>query len=162
MSKKLNVAILYGGRSVEHQISIRSATNVFQHIDKTKYNTTLIGIDKSGQWYLMNDVTENFNGGHKIALTLNADAPEFTNQANGDKIKIDLVFPVLHGTDGEDGSIQGLLKSMNIPFAGSGVLGSSVAMDKLISKQLLKQFHQGERLWHHRFLKWHTQLLYLQ
>lgn len=139
MTKKTKVAILFGGRSVEHEISIRSAINVHQNIDTTKYEVVLIGIDKLGKWYLMDDVNLDFENGIPLSLSLNAYNPVFINLATQENIKVDIAFLVLHGTDGEDGSIQGLLKTMNIPFTGSGVLGSSVAMDKLISKHLLFQ-----------------------
>jgi len=139
MSSKTTVAILYGGRSVEHEISIKSAINVAKHIDKSKFDTLIIGIDKSGRWFLMNEVSGSFESGAPLSLSLDASSPKLINQQSGESMTMDVVFPVLHGTDGEDGSIQGLLKALNIPFAGSGVLGSSVAMDKLISKQLLFQ-----------------------
>ena len=139
MTKKTSVAILFGGRSVEHEISIRSAVNVYQHIDNNLHQVVLIGIDKSGKWYLINEVTADFTKGIPLSISLDASNPSFVNQATQESIYVDVVFPVLHGTDGEDGSIQGLLKAMNIPFAGSGVLGSSVAMDKLVSKRLLYQ-----------------------
>jgi len=139
MSSKTSVAILYGGRSVEHEISIRSAVNVHQYINHEKYHTVLVGIDKLGKWHLMNEVTGNFSNGTPLALSLDASDPAFINEQTQAHIKVDIVFPVLHGTDGEDGSIQGLLKAMNIPFAGSGVLGSAVSMDKLVSKNLLYQ-----------------------
>lgn len=139
MTKKTTVAILFGGRSVEHEISIRSAVNVHQYIDTTKYEVVLIGIDKLGKWYLMDEVNTDFKKGRTLSISLDASNPIFINQTTQENIKIDIVFPVLHGTDGEDGSIQGLLKTMDIPFAGSGVLGSSVAMDKLVSKHLLFQ-----------------------
>ena len=138
MANKLSVGILYGGRSVEHQISVRSAKNVFQYIDKDKYSIQLIGIDKSGKWHLMNTVSDDFNSGKPLQLLLDASSPKFVDDS-GFTFAIDIAFPILHGTDGEDGSIQGLLKAMNIPFAGSGVLGSSVSMDKLVSKELLFQ-----------------------
>lgn len=138
MSEKLNVGILYGGRSVEHQISVLSAKNVFENIDKNEFNVIVIGIDKSGIWHLMNSIDSDFSQRNPLQLLLNAASPKFID-SNGNTYEIDVAFPVLHGTDGEDGSIQGLLKAMDIPFAGSGVLGSSVSMDKLITKQLLFQ-----------------------
>ena len=102
------IGILFGGKSAEHEISILSAQNVFDAIDKTKFNPVLIKIDKSGYWQI-NDI---FN--------------------------FDVIFPVLHGPFGEDGTIQGLLKLADIPFAGSGVLGSAVGMDKDVMKRLLR------------------------
>ncbi len=139
MTQKKRIAILFGGRSVEHEISIRSAVNVHQYLDTSKYEVILIGIDKLGKWHLMSEVCADFAGGIPLSISLDASNPSFINQTSQEQIKVDVVFPVLHGTDGEDGSIQGLLKAMNIPFAGSGVLGSSIAMDKLISKYLLHQ-----------------------
>lgn len=139
MTQKTTVAILFGGRSVEHEISILSAINVYQYIDNTTYDALLIGIDKSGKWYLMNEVSADFTNGIPLSISLDASNPAFVNQISLESIHVDIIFPVLHGTDGEDGSIQGLFKAMNIPFAGSGVLGSSVAMDKLVSKHLLYQ-----------------------
>jgi D-alanine-D-alanine ligase len=139
MDTKTSVAILYGGRSVEHEISIKSAVNVYQYINRDKHNAILIGIDKLGKWYLMQEVTGDFSEGTPLTLSLDAGAPAFINQQSQEQITVDVAFPVLHGTDGEDGSIQGLLKAMNIAFAGSGVLGSAVAMDKLVSKNLLFQ-----------------------
>lgn len=138
MTPKRKVAILFGGRSVEHQISILSAKNVFQHIDTSLFDVVLWGIDKLGKWYLMSEVNDDFSSGSPVSLLLDASSPAVINTETNDKITVDIVFPVLHGTDGEDGSIQGLLKAMNIPFAGSGVLGSSVAIDKLVSKRLLE------------------------
>jgi D-alanine-D-alanine ligase len=139
MTNKTSVAILFGGRSVEHEISILSAVNVNQYIDTSRFDVVLIGIDKSGKWHLMSEVNANFKEGEALSISLDASNPCFINQTTNAAIKIDVIFPALHGTDGEDGSIQGLLKTMTIPFAGSGVLGSSVAMDKLVSKYLLFQ-----------------------
>ncbi|MDH5367890.1 MAG: D-alanine--D-alanine ligase [Cyclobacteriaceae bacterium] len=138
MSEKLNIGLLYGGRSVEHQISVLSAKNVYENIDKNKFIVTIIGIDRLGKWYLMNSIDSDFNQGSPLRLSLDASSPKFIDSKKN-TYEIDVAFPVLHGTDGEDGSIQGLLKAMNIPFAGSGVLGSSISMDKLIAKQLLFQ-----------------------
>ena len=139
MTRKLNVALLYGGRSVEHEISIRSAKNVFQHIDKEKFNVILIGIDKKGVWYLTDQVDQVIDTTQEVALRLNAVSPMLINEKFKEQIAVDLAFPVLHGTDGEDGSIQGLFTAMDIPIVGSGVLGSSAAMDKIISKKLLSE-----------------------
>lgn len=138
MGKKLRVGILYGGRSVEHQISVRSAKNVTHYINKDEFDIAIIGIDRLGKWHAMDNVDEDFSKGSPLQLHLDASTPHFVD-STGRNFSVDVVFPVLHGTDGEDGSIQGLLKAMNIPFAGSGVLGSSVAMDKLITKELLFQ-----------------------
>jgi D-alanine-D-alanine ligase len=139
MTKKLTVAILYGGRSVEHEISIRSASNVVANIDRNLYNIFLLGIDKHGTWFLTDSVTENISSGRAVAIRLDASDPKIMLPDSSELIDVDIAFPVLHGTDGEDGSIQGLFKAMDIPVLGSGVLGSAVSMDKIVSKKILKE-----------------------
>lgn len=139
MNTKHRVAILYGGRSVEHEISLRSAENVNAHIDRERFDVILIGIDKKGCWYLNESVNNNISGGSEIAIMLDAGKPEIIEVNTGKKIAVDVVFPVLHGTDGEDGSIQGLFQALDLPVVGSGVLGSAISMDKLISKKVLSE-----------------------
>jgi D-alanine-D-alanine ligase len=136
MGKK-KVAVLYGGRSVEHGVSINSARNIFQFIDKKKFKPVLIGITEHGEWYLTKDVSSKIKRGEKLSLQLNATQPVFKTKKR--KFTPDIVFPVLHGTDGEDGSIQGLVKAMGLPMIGTGVLGSALSMNKLIAKKLLKE-----------------------
>ncbi|MBS1681688.1 MAG: D-alanine--D-alanine ligase [Bacteroidetes bacterium] len=136
MSKK-KIVILYGGRSVEHGVSINSARNIFEFIDKKKFQPILIGITEQGEWRHTQDVSSNIKKGEKISLDLNAQKPVFRTKSK--KIAPDIVFPVLHGTDGEDGSIQGLLKAIDLPMVGTGVLGSAVAMNKLMAKRILKE-----------------------
>ena len=147
--KKINIGILFGGRSAEHEVSLRSAKNVFEAIDKTKYNPILIGINKTGKWLLKNESnffseTENPDF---IKLDQASDPVVMIPQGNGEllnltdaskKLKIDVVFPVLHGSFGEDGTVQGLLKLADLPFIGSNVLGSAVGMDKDVMKRLLR------------------------
>ena len=132
---KLTVGIIYGGRSVEHDISLKSAKNVAANLDQELYNIVTVGISRSGNWYLTKSITSSISEGQPIMLSLDTTTKGF--HTGNSFIKIDIVFPVLHGTDGEDGSVQGMLKAVDIPFVGSGVLGSSVAMDKLISKRVL-------------------------
>lgn len=138
MSKKKKVAILFGGRSVEHGVSVNSAKNIFEYINKDRFEPLPIGITKSGQWFLTNGVTKEIGQGKALGLILDAQAPGFILVSSGDRLKADIIFPVLHGTDGEDGSIQGLIKAMDIPMVGTGVLGSSISMNKIIAKRLLK------------------------
>jgi D-alanine-D-alanine ligase len=135
MSKK-KIIILYGGRSVEHGVSINSARNIFEFIDKKIFKPILIGITEKGAWYHTRSVTSKIKKGEKISLELNADQPIFKTKKK--RFTPDIVFPVLHGTDGEDGSIQGLVKAMGLPMIGTGVLGSAMSMNKLIAKKLLK------------------------
>lgn len=138
MSKKKKVAILYGGRSVEHGVSVNSARNIFEYIDKERFEALPIGITKSGQWYLTSNVTKDIEQGKAMGLILDAQSPGFMLLSSGDRLKADVVFPVLHGTDGEDGSVQGMIKAMDIPMVGTGVLGSSISMNKIVAKRLLK------------------------
>lgn len=136
MGKKI-IAILYGGRSVEHGVSINSARNIFQFIDKKRFKPILIGITEKGAWHLTKDVSAKIKRGDKLSLQLNANKPVFKTKK--ESFAPDIVFPVLHGTDGEDGSIQGLLKAMGLPMVGTGVLGSAMAMNKLVAKKILKE-----------------------
>ena len=135
--RSLNVALIFGGKSVEHEVSIMSAKSIFEAIDKNKYQVFLIGIDKSGYWRFFEDpkileqksikpITKNHNG--------------FLDPNCG-KILVDsdVIFPVLHGNYGEDGSVQGFLKLADIPFVGAGVIGSALGMDKEVQKRLLIQ-----------------------
>lgn len=139
MNKKLRIAILYGGKSVEHEISLRSAANVVTNIDKSLFDVVLLGIDKKGSWFLNTAIEHKIDSGTQVSIKLDTIHPHFIENDSGAEIKVDIIFPVLHGTDGEDGSIQGLFKSMNLPVVGSGVLGSAISMDKLISKKVLKE-----------------------
>lgn len=138
MISKKKVAILYGGRSVEHGVSVNSAKNIAEFIDKEQFEPLPIGISKNGQWYLTKTVDKDIEQGEALGLILNPEKPGFILLASGDRIKVDIIFPVLHGTDGEDGSIQGLIKALDIPMVGTGVLGSAVSMNKIVAKQLLK------------------------
>lgn len=135
MTKK-KIAILYGGRSVEHGVSINSARNIHQYIDRTLFEPILIGISLKGVWYKTETVSKEIESGEELTLALNPIKPKFIS-ADGSSFTPDLVFPVLHGTDGEDGSIQGLLKAMSIPMIGTGVTGSALSMNKVIAKRLL-------------------------
>ena len=139
MSKKINVAILFGGKSAEHEVSLRSAKNVIEALDKSKYNPVLIGIDISGRWLLNTDSEKLLSGNlpEEVAL-LPEHHGEIINFSNSNKQKIDVVFPILHGPFGEDGTVQGLLKLAGVPFVGAGVLGSAVGMDKDVMKRLLR------------------------
>lgn len=137
MNKK-KIAILYGGRSVEHGVSINSARNIFQYVDQALFEPIPIGISSMGTWYKTQGITKEIEAGEKLSLQLNPASPTFATDS-GKTFSVDLVFPVLHGTDGEDGSIQGLLKAMDLPMIGTGVAGSAMSMNKLVAKRLLKE-----------------------
>src|ERR1700686_1936597 len=106
--KRLRIGVLFGGRSGEHEVSLASAASVIRGLDPDKYEVVPIGVTKEGHWLI--------GGGQRI----------------------DVVFPVMHGTFGEDGTIQGLLDLAGLPFVGAGVLGSAIAMDKDVAKKLLQ------------------------
>jgi len=143
--KKLNIGILFGGKSAEHEVSLQSARNVYDALDRSKYNPILIGIDKNGRW-LLADTSRfllNTDDPKKISLHPTEDkvmlAPESRNIISESGIhSLDVVFPILHGPFGEDGTVQGLLKLASIPFVGSSILGSAVSMDKDVMKRLLR------------------------
>lgn len=132
---KQRVAILYGGRSVEHGVSINSARNIFEYLDKNQFEPIPIGLDLNGKWYLTSTVDREISKGEPLQIEADPEKPGFRSKSG--LIRPDVVFPVLHGTDGEDGSIQGLLTALSLPFVGSGVLGSALSMNKIIAKQML-------------------------
>lgn len=146
--KKLRVGILFGGKSAEHEVSVRSARNIYDALDKEKFEPVLIGIDPSGKWLAADsqkllsaphDATDRqVDVGEGGAVVL---APESRGElvvsGSADVTGVDVVFPILHGPFGEDGTVQGLMKLADVPFVGSGVLGSAVGMDKDIMKRLL-------------------------
>lgn len=150
-SDKIRVAVLYGGRSAEHEVSLRSAANVIQHLDPTRFDIIPIGIDKQGHWYSGNDVFTHSLKQNQVMKLQDIHtwfAPEWIgNPAEKEHInellttvkqgrQFDVVFPALHGTLCEDGTLQGLLEIADLPYVGCGVLSSAVGMDKDVSKRL--------------------------
>jgi D-alanine-D-alanine ligase len=149
MRKKIRVAILFGGKSAEHEISLISARNIVEAMDKEKYEIVSIGIDKQGRWFFdegarllrgPDSTLVKFHGrNHSTAVLPGAIRRPIIRLAPRRMLRdIDVVFPVLHGPFGEDGTVQGLLKLANVPFVGAGVLGSAVGMDKDVMKRLLR------------------------
>jgi D-alanine-D-alanine ligase len=132
---KLRVGILFGGKSGEHEVSLRSATSVAAALDKTKYDVVPIGITKEGHW---------LNAADSLQLLPAAGASESQEtavQLSFDptaRQPVDVVFPVLHGTYGEDGTVQGMLEMAGLPYVGAGVLGSAAGMDKDVMKRLFR------------------------
>ena len=150
MPGKIRVGVVFGGRSAEHEVSLQSAKNVLEAMDKSKYEPVLIGIDREGHWHLNEQSSFLLNANNFKLTQLNksqeevALIPKGTSgrlvslSGDGDLGQIDVIFPVLHGPYGEDGSVQGLFKLANLPFVGAGILGSAVAMDKDVMKRLLR------------------------
>ena len=152
---KKRVGVVFGGRSGEHEISIRSARTVIEQIDKDKYDVVPIAIAQDGRWLnegdalaLLPDSTQTlladgiFDNGGPIALlgdTAYKGLTRLEAKESSEKLsRLDVVFPVLHGTYGEDGTIQGLLEMMDIPYVGCGVLASACGMDKAVMKTLFR------------------------
>jgi D-alanine-D-alanine ligase len=147
---KINLCIIFGGKSAEHEVSLQSANNIINAVDRKKYQLTLIAMDKTGRFFLCEE--NNFllnedspkmirlnNLDNELAFIPGESKASFYSIRDKELIKpIDLVFPIIHGTYGEDGSLQGLLKLLNVPYVGSAVSGSAVGMDKDIMKRLLR------------------------
>jgi D-alanine-D-alanine ligase len=150
--KKTRVIILFGGRSAEHEVSLLSARNVFLALDRNRFDPVLVGIDKQGHWRIEPEGTLLNASGDPRMLKLVAAGrelsvpvhPEGTVTAVSDDLRPllasdDVVFPVLHGTYGEDGTVQGLLELADVAYVGPGHLGSAIGMDKDVAKRLLAQ-----------------------
>jgi D-alanine-D-alanine ligase len=148
MAERLRVALLFGGRSAEHDVSVLSAGNVFRALDPARYDTIPIGITRSGAWVLCSLEGGAFpaavpetgphvalvpGGAGRLAVlsTMDAAAPDLSRA-------VDVLFPVLHGPFGEDGTVQGAAEIAGVPYVGSGVLGSAAAMDKDVAKRLMR------------------------
>ncbi|HEY0682883.1 MAG TPA: D-alanine--D-alanine ligase family protein [Steroidobacter sp.] len=143
---KIRVGILFGGQSTEHEISILSARNVLAALDRTRFEPVLIGIDKAGRWLLQDEQKLLACVGDPRQVAIAAGRPldmpgtlaaADAGSSNSSQ-RLDVVFPVLHGTFGEDGALQGLLEVAGIPYVGAGVLGSAIGMDKDVMKRLLR------------------------
>ena len=147
---KMRVGILFGGRSAEHEVSIQSAKSIVEAIDKNRFDISLIGIDRDGRWYydreaksLYLDPTKNLpnfaDGNPEVTIRGGSQGGSLIEQeSNAELGTLDVVFPVLHGPHGEDGTVQGLLELAGIAYVGSDVLGSAIGMDKDVMKRLLR------------------------
>jgi D-alanine-D-alanine ligase len=146
--KKLRVGVLFGGRSGEHEVSLTSAASVIRALDPEKYEAVPIGITKDGRWLTGTSVRkmlpEVLKSGQPVMLSADPNVAalvplnENAGAASGGT-RVDVVFPVLHGTYGEDGTVQGLLELAGLPYVGAGVLGSAVGMDKDVQKRLFRE-----------------------
>lgn len=150
MKRKLRVGVIFGGRSAEHEVSLQSAKNIVEAMDKDQYEVVLIGIDKKGRWYLNEEsrflLNENDpklirlgSTDEELGLIPGERTDQLINISKQQRIgEIDVIFPILHGPFGEDGTVQGLLKLSNIPFVGASILASAIGMDKDVMKRLLR------------------------
>jgi D-alanine-D-alanine ligase len=152
-AKKIKVAVLFGGRSGEHEVSLASARSVMAAMDKDRYEIIPVGIAKSGQWLLEADPMAALTSGEPPMRTASDSSSDREISPNALVVTggrelvpgtskarfpdVDVVFPVLHGTYGEDGTVQGLLELADIAYVGSGVLGSAVGLDKIVQKKVL-------------------------
>ncbi|MFA5832450.1 MAG: D-alanine--D-alanine ligase family protein [Bacteroidota bacterium] len=150
MNAKLKIGVLFGGRSAEHEVSLVSAASVINALDKSKYDVVPIGITKEGRWLSAVNAIQLLKDHSPIEqLPEHVLLPDPRKQSlvniSGafpqNAQKVDVIFPVIHGTFGEDGTIQGLFELADLPYVGAGVLGSAVGMDKVIAKQLLQNVH---------------------
>ena len=128
--------MIYGGRSGEHEVSVASAASIFKHLDPSRYEAVPILIEKSGRWALAAAAPTAISAGDVIAQGAGPALETIEPTAAVTGSRLDVVFPVLHGPYGEDGTVQGLLELVNVPYVGAGVLGSAVGMDKAVMKTL--------------------------
>ena len=147
--RRLRVGVLFGGESAEHEVSLQSARNVIEAIDPERYEVVLIGIDRGGRWHLAESSRFLLDGSdprrirlgpaaRDVALVPGTRSDLVSLEAGEPLERLDVVFPVLHGPMGEDGTVQGLLRLAHMPFVGPDVLGSAIGMDKDVSKRLLR------------------------
>ncbi len=150
MTEKIRVGVIFGGRSGEHEVSLRSAASVMKAIDHDKYEVLPVGITKEGRWLAGGDPMAALSGGEMSSSpamligepgenVIRAIQPAGDNNLTlRDIASVDVIFPVMHGTYGEDGTLQGFLELADIPYVGAGVVGSAVGMDKMIFKSVLQ------------------------
>ena len=150
MTKKLRIGVIFGGRSGEHEVSLRSAESVINAMDKARYEVVPIGITKEGRWLisanaaaLLPEAVMSSNSHRQVAIIGDPTRQGLTRLDDRERLlssePLDAVFPVLHGTYGEDGTIQGLLEMAGVPYVGCGVLASATGMDKVAMKQLFER-----------------------
>ena len=149
MKRKIKVGVIFGGRSGEHEVSLNSAKSVMAALDKEKYDIVPIGIDKNGRWLTGDAMAALTDGTSDSALAtllpdpkssslMKLETAETKPTSLSAVTELDVIFPVLHGTYGEDGTIQGLLELASIPYIGAGVVGSAVGMDKAMFKYVMQ------------------------
>lgn len=147
MTTKQTICVLFGGNSSEHEVSCVSAGNVISNLDRGRFHVITVGIEKNGGWFLTTATPEEIQSGawkecHNKACVLSPDRKHhgllvFNKNGDVSVTHVDVIFPVLHGKNGEDGTMQGLLELAGIPYVGPGVLASSLCMDKVLAKEML-------------------------
>jgi D-alanine-D-alanine ligase len=157
--RKLRVAILFGGVSSEHEVSLMSAKSVIEHIPRSKYEVIMVGITKKGEWKLYKGPVEKLTGSHweeepgdSLPAFISPDTKQhglIVLHADGhfEMLTLDAVFPVMHGANGEDGTMQGLLTLAQLPFVGCGVTASALCMDKSMTKAVLDTCGIAQAKW---------------
>ena len=152
MGKRISVGVIFGGRSVEHEVSVVTGLQVLENLDLAKYKPVPIYIDKDGKWWtgdalfdIMNFKNETLKGliecvpvARSNDFTLYRDPRTRKMFETKEVVTVDCFFPVVHGTNGEDGTLQGLFETMNIPYTGCGVVAAAVGMDKVLMKSVFK------------------------
>ncbi|PYS01001.1 MAG: D-alanine--D-alanine ligase A [Acidobacteria bacterium] len=137
--KKIRVGVIFGGRSGEHEVSLRSAESILKAIDRTKYEVVPIGITHAGRWLASTKALAMLPAKDQIQKVFTDGEPITLPAEPASQGIVDVIFPILHGTYGEDGTIQGFLELANVPYVGAGVLGSAIGMDKDVMKRLLRE-----------------------
>ncbi|WLI78729.1 D-alanine--D-alanine ligase [Kosakonia sp. H02] len=147
---KLRVGVVFGGKSAEHEVSLQSAKNIVDAMDKSRFEVVLLGIDKQGQWHISDANNYLLNASdpahialnpsdNSVALVPGVQRQQLIQAENSTPLpNVDVIFPIVHGTLGEDGTLQGMLRLANLPFVGSDVLASAACMDKDVTKRLLR------------------------
>lgn len=145
--RRLRVGVIFGGRSGEHEVSVMSARGIVRALDPERFEAVLIGIDRQGEWHLLEveallsdtgEVAQQVVGAGTLALSRSVEPSELVRDC-ADGRAVDVFFPIVHGSQGEDGCLQGLLEMVGAPYVGCGVLGSAVGMDKDVSKRLMRE-----------------------
>ncbi len=144
MSKKTRVAIMFGGVSTEHEVSVVSAASIFKSMDRKRFEPVCVAIDKQGRFFLGEGAFDLLRGRpaealRHVMLSSDPDKKGFVDLDNGEVISVDVLFPVLHGPRGEDGTIQGLFELTGLPYVGCDVGASAIAIDKDLTKRILSQ-----------------------
>ena len=137
--RKTRVGVIFGGRSGEHEVSLRSAESVIRALDRSKYEVVPIAITHEGRWLASKNAMALLSPGEAIQAALKGGEPMPVLPEPAQNRPVDVYFPIVHGTYGEDGTIQGLLELAGVPYVGAGVLGSAVGMDKDVMKRLLRE-----------------------